>query len=65
MTLKNLNLSFQDINNAINSENIDITGGTIRSKDENFKIRSNNKKYDANEIAEIVVKKSKRENNKN
>ena len=49
-------LSFQDISNAINSENIDITGGTIRSKDENFKIGSNNKKYTANEISEIVIK---------
>ena len=55
--IKKFELSFQDINNAINSENIDITGGTIRSKDENFKIRSNNKKYTANEISEIVIKK--------
>jgi len=53
--IKKFELSFQDINNAINSENIDITGGTIRSKDENFKIRSNNKKYTANEISEIVI----------
>ena len=56
--LKKYNLSFKDLNQAILSENIDITGGTIKSKDENFKIRSNNKKYDANEISEIVVKKN-------
>ena len=31
--IKKFELSFQDINNAINSENIDITGGTVRSKD--------------------------------
>ena len=55
--LKKYNLSFQDLNRAISNENIDITGGTIKSKDENFKIRSNNKKYAANEIADIVVKK--------
>ena len=55
--LKKYNLSFQDINRAISSENIDITGGTVRSSDENFMIRSNNKKYNANEISEIVVKK--------
>ena len=55
--LKKYNLSFLDIHKAISSENIDITGGTIKSKEENYKIRSNNKNYDANKIAEIVVKK--------
>ena len=55
--LKKYNLSFLDLHKAISSENIDITGGTIKSKDENYKIRSNNKNYDANKIAEIVVKK--------
>ena len=55
--LKKYDLSFQDINRAISSENIDITGGTVKSSDENFMIRSNNKKYNANEISEIVVKK--------
>ena len=55
--LKKYDLSFQDINRAILSENIDITGGTVRSSDENFMIRSNNKRYNANEISEIVVKK--------
>ena len=55
--LKKYNLSFQDLNRAISNENIDITGGTVKSRDENFMIRSNNKKYNANEISEIVVKK--------
>ena len=55
--LKKYNLSFQDLNRAISNENIDITGGTVKSRDENFMIRSNNKKYSANEISEIIVKK--------
>ena len=55
--LKKYNLSFQDLHKAIISENIDFTGGTVKSKYENFKIRSNNKKYNSDEIAEIVVKK--------
>ena len=55
--LKKYNLSFQDLNKAICSENIDITGGTVKGSDENFMIRSNNKKYNSNEISEIVVKK--------
>ena len=55
--LKKYNLSFQDLHRAIISENIDFTGGTVKSIDENFKIRSNNKKYNSDEIAEIIVKK--------
>ena len=55
--LKKYNLSFQDLHRAIINENIDFTGGTVKSVDENFKIRSNNKKYNSDEIAEIVVKK--------
>ena len=55
--IKKYNLSFEDINRAILSENIDITGGTVKSKDENFKIRANNKRFDAEEISDIVVKK--------
>ena len=55
--LKKYDLTFEDLNNAILSENIDVTGGTIKSKEENFKIRSNNKKYDARGISHIVVKK--------
>ena len=51
--LKKYNLSFQDLHRAIISENIDFTGGTIKSVDENFKI-STNKKYNSDEIAEIL-----------
>ena len=53
--LKNIIYHFKT--EAIISENIDFTGGTIKSIDENFKIRSNNKKYNSDEIAEIIVKK--------
>ena len=55
--IKKYNVSFFDIHRAIQQENIDITGGTIKSKKENFQIRSNNKKYSSSEISEIVVKK--------
>ena len=34
--LKKYNLSFQDLHRAIISENIDFTGGTVKSIDENF-----------------------------
>ena len=55
--LKKLNLSFNDIDRAIKSENIDITGGTIKTSEENYKIRSNNKSYKKIEIEEIIVKR--------
>jgi len=55
--LKKFNLSFGDIDYAIKSENIDITGGTIKTSGENYKIRSNNKNYSYKAIQEIIIKK--------
>tara|TARA_B110001452_G_scaffold266438_1_gene273312 strand:- start:7197 stop:10382 length:3186 start_codon:yes stop_codon:yes gene_type:complete len=55
--LKKFNISFDEIAFSIKNENIDITGGTIKTSKENYKIRSNNKKYQDKEIGEIVVKK--------
>tara|TARA_B110000881_G_C18604015_1_gene537977 strand:+ start:1750 stop:4935 length:3186 start_codon:yes stop_codon:yes gene_type:complete len=54
--LKKYNISINEIDYAIRSENIDITGGTIRTSQENYKIRSNNKSYKDSEIEEIIVK---------
>jgi multidrug efflux pump subunit AcrB len=55
--LKRLNITFNEIDKAIQSENIDITGGTIKTSEENYKIRSNNKNYKDSEIEKIIVKK--------
>lgn len=55
--LKRLNITFNEIDKAIKSENIDITGGTIKTSEENYKIRSNNKNYKDSEIEKIIVKK--------
>jgi len=55
--LKRLNITFNEIDNAIKSENIDITGGTIKTNEENYKIRSNNKNYKDSEIERIIIKK--------
>ena len=55
--LKRLNITFNEIDKAIKNENIDITGGTIKTSEENYKIRSNNKHYKDNEIEKIIVKK--------
>ncbi len=55
--LKRFNISLNEIDYAIKNENIDITGGAIKTTSENYKIRSNNKNYKDSEIEEIVVKK--------
>ncbi|MAR20752.1 MAG: RND transporter [Flavobacteriales bacterium] len=54
--VKKYNITLNEINNAIKSENIDITAGKIKTSSENFQIRSNNKRYSSLEIAEIVIK---------
>ena len=53
--LKQFKLSFDQVNRAIKNENIDVTGGTIKTTKENLRIRGKNKKYEADEIAEIVI----------
>lgn len=55
--LKKYRLSFEQVNKAIRSENIDLTGGTIKTSTENLRIRGNNKKYTVHEISDIVVGK--------
>lgn len=55
--LKKYRLSFDQVNRAIKSENIDITGGTIKTRTEDLRIRGNNKKYKPDEIAEIIIGK--------
>ena len=49
-------LTFADISKAIKSSNILISGGNIKTSDEEYLIRSNNKNYYANELNEIVIK---------
>ena len=53
--LKKFKLSFDQVNRAIRNENIDVTGGTIKTTKENLRIRGKNKKYEADEIGEIVI----------
>ena len=53
--LKKYNLSFDRVNAAIARENIDLTGGKIKTNNEELRIRGNNKVYQAEELAEIIV----------
>jgi len=53
--LKRYNLTLSDIKSAISSNNIDITGGTIRNPREQIKIIARNKSIDPEHIKNIVV----------
>ncbi len=54
--LRSYNLSIEDISRAVREANIIISGGSIKTQDEEFLIRADNKEYFANTLDEIVVK---------
>ncbi|MBD98018.1 RND transporter [bacterium] len=50
------NLTIRAVGQAIRNANIEITGGQIEQRNETFLIRSNTKRYTANELGTIIVK---------
>lgn len=54
-TLRKYDLTLSQIANALRATNIDITGGTIKGTQEEMLIRSRYKKYDAEELQNVVV----------
>ena len=54
--LSKYNLTFYEIFDAVQKSNIIVSGGTIKTNEEKFLIRSNNKNYYSNQLNEIVVK---------
>jgi len=54
--LRKYNLTFQEAANAIRNYNLELTGGTLKAEKEELLIRADNKKYNANELHEIIVK---------
>ncbi|MFT5158168.1 MAG: multidrug efflux pump subunit AcrB [Bacteroidia bacterium] len=54
--LKAYNLSFQVVAAAVRSSNIDITGGTLKTQEEELLIRGRNKSYTALELENTVIK---------
>ena len=50
------NISFNQISAAVRGSNVDITGGTIKTPEEELLIRGRNKGYYARELENIVVK---------
>lgn len=57
--LRAFNLNFNQIAEAVKRANIDITGGTIKTKNEEYLIRGRAKKYNAYEIDNILIKSDK------
>jgi multidrug efflux pump subunit AcrB len=54
--LQAYNLSFTDIANAVSKSNLLISGGNIKTDDEDYLIRVRNKNYFANELINLVVR---------
>ncbi len=53
--LRKYNISFNQVVSAIRSSNLNMAGGTIRTKGEEIRIRTMGRKYTGNELSEIVV----------
>lgn len=52
------NLTMQEIANAVALNNRDISGGSIKSEEEEILIRSDGKMFEADEISEIIIRAS-------
>ena len=50
------NLTFREVANVVASENILITGGSIKTEAEDYLIRVNNRSYHGNELDNIILK---------
>ncbi len=56
--LRSYDLSFEDVARSVAEANIIISGGSIKTVDEEFLIRADNKGYFANNLKNIVIKSS-------
>jgi len=54
--LRTYQLTFQQATQAVRAANLELSGGTIKTQDEELLLRAKNKKYYANELRNIVVK---------
>jgi multidrug efflux pump subunit AcrB len=54
--LRTYNLGFQDVANAVSRSNILITGGNIKTNEEDYLIRARNRSYYGDELYNIIVR---------
>jgi multidrug efflux pump subunit AcrB len=57
--LRAYNISFQEVAQAVSNANILISGGNIKTSDEDYLIRARNKRYQAIELLNIPIKSNK------
>lgn len=55
-TLRNYNLTFSDISRAVSGTNVLVTGGSIKTTEEDYLIRVKNRSYYAKELENVVVR---------
>ena len=56
--LLSYNLSFNEVAQAVNTSNILVTGGNVKTDAEEYLIRANNRSYYADELSHIVIRAS-------
>ncbi|HHP7241162.1 MAG TPA: efflux RND transporter permease subunit [Cyclobacteriaceae bacterium] len=54
--LRRYDLTFDDLAVAVRTNNLDVSGGTIKTSEEEIRIRANAKKFDPSVIEEIIVR---------
>jgi len=54
--LRRYNLTFAEVANAVQMNNRDVSGGSIKTLNEEIKIRANAKEFDPSILDEIVVR---------
>ncbi len=54
--LQAFNLSFKEVANAVSNANILISGGSIKTKQEEYLIRAKNRSYYGNELHNLIVR---------
>ncbi|WP_456377821.1 efflux RND transporter permease subunit [Lutibacter sp.] len=57
--LRAYNLSFTEVSNAVSKTNLLISGGNIKTNNEDYLIRARNKNYYGNELLNLVVRAEK------
>lgn len=55
-SLRRYNLSINDVTRALKMANLDMSGGTIKTKKEDFRIRIYGKKYLAKEMNQLIIR---------
>ena len=56
--MRKYQLTFAEVSNAVAQANIDLTGGTIKTPDEELLIRARSKSYQASGLEDIAVRRS-------